>query len=320
MQWLWAVLKAFKAFTTQPSGETHEYEKDLPEDLKSDETYPVTFQGEKTSWTIVEKVRDAKSFIIEGKDFFYGYPPVTQITRNVVTVKQSFGFTIDKEGVIFDSNITITNLIESLEKYKPINPKGISSVMNYYDQFGSAQWKNSTSFQDAVSQTSDVRMPFTIFGKEVLILSLVHEAADEMEFNIQGKSSAVEKFLLSGSALVLKASFVWPDKNEIVRFQRISCRKGNSKLDILGVLRLLPEETEIKKCTLVLYDSKRNWFEASNVEENIVGKHISNQLFDDIEEDINVHLENISNDFWSLQIKNIIKVSMQIMKVKVTYN
>ena len=87
--------------------------------------YPVAFQGEKTSWTIVEKVKDTKSFIIEGKDFFYGYPPVTQITGNVVTLKQSCGFTIDEEGVIFDSNITITNLIESLEKYKPINPEGI---------------------------------------------------------------------------------------------------------------------------------------------------------------------------------------------------
>ena len=120
-----AVLEAFKVFTTQPSGERKEFEKDLPDDLKSDDTYPVTFKGEKTCWTIVEKVRDAKSFIIEGKDFFYGYPPVTQITGNVVTLKQSCGFTIDEEGVIFDSNITITNLIESLEKYKPINPEGI---------------------------------------------------------------------------------------------------------------------------------------------------------------------------------------------------
>ena len=193
-------------------------------------------------------------------------------------MKQSNGVTIDKKVVIFDSNITISNLIEALEEKKSINSKAISIFLNYYDLFGSAQWKNSTSFQDAVTQSVDVRMPFTVFGKEVQILSLVHKDAEEKQFDIEGKCATVEKFLLSGSSLVLKASFMWPAENEIVCFERISNRKGKSKLNLLAVLRLLLEGDSIRKCNLVVYDDKRNYFEAKTVETNIVGKQLGKHL------------------------------------------
>lgn len=303
-----AVLEAFKVFTTQPSDEREKFESKLPDDLKSNDSYPITFQGEKTRWTIVEKVKDAKPFINDPKDFYYGCPPANLIGGNVLTVKQSSGTTINEKGVIFDSNITITNLMEAMEKYSSSSPnrKG-SRVLHYFNQFGSSQWKNVTSFQDAVSQTSDVRMPFTVFGKEVRIMSLVHKGSEEKEFNIQGKSSTVEKFLLSGSSLILKASFMWPDDKEIIRFERISSRKGNGKLDLLAVLRLQPEGEKIKNCSLVLYNHNRDIFEASSVEKEIIGKGVSSSLFIDVERDIDKDLENLPHSFQSVQVKNIIK-------------
>jgi len=302
-----SVLEAFKVFTMKPSKERKSFENGLSDALKDGDTYPLKFEGQKTNWTIVDKVQDAKDYIKDLKDFFYGNPSPTQISDNVVTVRQSNGLTIDKNGVIFDSNITITNLVEALEEKQSINPKGISTFVDYYNQFGSVQWKNSTSFLDAVTQSADVRMPFTVFGKEVEILSMVHKNAEKKQFDITGKCATVEKFLLSGSSLVLKASFSWPAAEEIVRFERIANRKANSKLYLLAVLRLLPEEKSVKKFTFVVYDEKRKYFEANNVEENIIGKQIGDRLFEEVEEFIDEDIKNAPQEFQPILIKNILR-------------
>eukprot|EP00092_Neocalanus_flemingeri_P025645 GFUD01027803.1.p1 GENE.GFUD01027803.1~~GFUD01027803.1.p1 ORF type:complete len:1247 (+),score=295.15 GFUD01027803.1:47-3787(+) len=303
-----AVLEAFKVFTEEPSRERESFEKGLSRDLKATDVFPLHFEGEKSSWTIVEKVKDSKEMIKDQKEFFYGNPPANLISDRVVTVKKSNNVTVDEEGVTFNSNITITNLIEELLGKKSINPLRIGKLTGLFGQLGSAQWRNSTSFQDAVLTNPDVLMIFTIIVKEVQILSLIHKNADEKRFNIDGKCEAVEKFLLSGSSLILSCTVFWPADDEIICVERITNRKRNGGGKIHALLRLLPsKDNKVEKFTFVAFDEEKNYFEAKNAQAKVKDKEISSNLFKEVEDDFDRDLENAHVNFERNLMKNILR-------------
>ena len=62
-----SVLEAFKVFTESPSRERELFENNLPDELKNSDVFPLVFEGENTSWTIIKKIKDAKELVKDRK-------------------------------------------------------------------------------------------------------------------------------------------------------------------------------------------------------------------------------------------------------------